>query len=384
MLIRFVRPRAQLAALGAALVVLGGVACSALSTSSPTAATSSGQNLKGPQPPVPAAQPAAAPAGGAPAAAIVSDAAAQRASANPASTAPNASTATIADTSAQVLDRMVIRTAQLTVEVQDIESALAQARQIATRGGGFVSASSTHVERVNDQDRMVADITLQVRSDVADSTVSDLRALGKVTTENSGSQDVTEEYVDLTSNLRNLQASETAILKLMDKASQIQDVPGAAARADQCARSDRAHSGSQDLPGAALRHGDYHAVAASSSSRDGAPSRWLGSDRRRRARLASFAGVAAWRSRSPDRGAGVLVVAGAVRRARRLHLVSPPPHADCDGRHTAACGPRAGLNLCQIPVQVRLAPMRSRARASDHSSQPPTSSTTSPITAHTG
>jgi len=35
---------------------------------------------------------------------------------------------------------------------------------------------------------------------------------------------VNEEYVDLDSNLRNLQASETAILKLMDRATQIQDV----------------------------------------------------------------------------------------------------------------------------------------------------------------
>ena len=44
---------------------------------------------------------------------------------------------------------------------------------------------------------MVADLTLQVRSDAADAAMSDLRALGKVTTEASGSQDVTEEYVDL-------------------------------------------------------------------------------------------------------------------------------------------------------------------------------------------
>jgi hypothetical protein len=87
-----------------------------------------------------------------------------------------------------------------------------------------VSASSTHVEKVNDQDRMVADLTLQVRSQSADAAVSDLRALGKVTSETSGSQDVTEEYVDLDSNLRNLQASEAAILKLLDRASQIQDV----------------------------------------------------------------------------------------------------------------------------------------------------------------
>jgi hypothetical protein len=130
----------------------------------------------------------------------------------------------VADSSAQILDRMVIRTAQLTVQVQDVESALAHARAVASQAGGFVSASNTHVERVDDQDRMVADLTLQVRSDSADSAMSDLRALGKVTSETSGSQDVTDEYVDLDSNLRNLQASETAILKLMDKATQISDV----------------------------------------------------------------------------------------------------------------------------------------------------------------
>ena len=91
---------------------------------------------------------------------------------------------------------------------------------------------------------MVADLTLQVRSDSADSAMSDLRALGKVTSETSGSQDVTDEYVDLDSNLRNLQASETAILKLMDKATQISGRADAPARADQRARPDRADPGS--------------------------------------------------------------------------------------------------------------------------------------------
>ena len=119
---------------------------------------------------------------------------------------------------------MVIRSAQLAVEVGDIEASLAQVRQIAQQGGGFVSASATRVEKVNDQDRTVADLTIQVRSDAVDASMSALRSLGKVTTETSGSQDVTEEYVDLDSNLRNLQASEAAILKLMDKATRIEDV----------------------------------------------------------------------------------------------------------------------------------------------------------------
>jgi len=209
--------RARVVAIGALVVVLGGVACSAAgsfvqsATSTPAAQSRSADSMA-----KPAAVPAAAPVGGA----AASIAAAQP----PNAIAPQAPEATVADTSAQILNRMVIRTAQLGVEVADIEQAVAQVRSIASRGGGFVSAANTHFEKVNDQDRMLADLTLQVRSDVVDATMSDLRALGKVTSENSGSQDVTEEYVDLDSNLRNLQASETAILKLMDKATQIQDI----------------------------------------------------------------------------------------------------------------------------------------------------------------
>jgi hypothetical protein len=219
--------RARLAAFGVVVVILGGAACSAANLNAP-AATAPAQPAgvvsgKAAQPAIPAAAPAppaAVLAPGAPPPAAATDA---MRSAQAGNSGAGASTVTDASM-AQSLDRMVIRTAQLTVEVANMEAALAQARQIATRGGGIVSASNTHLEKVNDQDRMVADLTLQVRSDAADSAMSDLRALGKVTTEASGSQDVTEEYVDLGSNLRNLQASEAAILKLMEKATQIQDV----------------------------------------------------------------------------------------------------------------------------------------------------------------
>jgi hypothetical protein len=228
MLNRIRGSRARLAAFGVVVVVLGGVACSAANLNAPAATAPAGAlsgNGKAALPPgsAPAAQSAAVPAiiaPGAPAPSTATDAMRSAPAANSAGAA-----STVADTTAaQSLDRMVIRTAQLTVEVQDMEQALAQARQIASRSGGIVSASNTHLENVNDQDRMVADLTLQVRSDAADSAMSDLRALGKVTTEASGSQDVTEEYVDNGANLRNLQASESAILKLMDKAVQIQDV----------------------------------------------------------------------------------------------------------------------------------------------------------------
>ncbi|MBV9596220.1 MAG: DUF4349 domain-containing protein [Chloroflexi bacterium] len=233
--------RVRFAAAAAVLLLIAGVACSSIvrpganpSTSSSTVGPPSVAGV--PVPGAVAGAPAAssAPVGAAPVVPAAGGAAGAQAAAAPAAARDAISSptqaqsqtpdTTVPDTSAQLLDRMVIRTAQLTVEVQDMESALAHARAIASQAGGYVSASNTRIERQDDQDRMVADLTLQVRSDAADSAVSDLRGLGKVTSETSGSQDVTDEYVDLDSNLRNLQASETAILKLMDKATQISDV----------------------------------------------------------------------------------------------------------------------------------------------------------------
>jgi uncharacterized protein DUF4349 len=210
--------RARFIALSATTLVLAATACSAIApvrqSAAPAAPAPAEVTTAKGGPPSAAAPPAPA------ALARSADAAAQPA-AQPASAASGASDQAM---TSQPLDRMVIRTAQLSLEVQDIETALTKVRQLADQGGGFVSASNTHVERVNDQDRTVADLTIQVRSSSVDEVVSGLRGLGKVTTESSGSQDVTEEYVDLDSNLRNLQASEAAILKLMDKATRIEDV----------------------------------------------------------------------------------------------------------------------------------------------------------------
>jgi hypothetical protein len=120
---------------------------------------------------------------------------------------------------------MVIRTVNLGLQVENVERAIAQVREIARAGGGFVSASNSRLERVNEQERMVADLTIQVRGDALDSTVQALRQIAiKVESETGSSQDVTEEYVDLDSQLRNYQATEAAILKLMERTERIEDV----------------------------------------------------------------------------------------------------------------------------------------------------------------
>jgi hypothetical protein len=172
-----------------------------------------------PAPAVPTSAPAA------PASAGASSSTSQSSTADKAAGSSAAPASNGAASEALPLDRMVIRNAKLSLQVQDVEVALQKIRAVADADGGYVSSSHSYYVKQGDQDRMIADVTIAVRSDTFDKAVQSVRALAtKVENEDGTSQDVTDQYVDLDANLRNLQASEDAILKLTEKADKLADV----------------------------------------------------------------------------------------------------------------------------------------------------------------
>ncbi len=121
----------------------------------------------------------------------------------------------------QPWDRMIVRTANLQIKVKDVGVSLDEVRGIAGARGGFVTQTDSH----QDGDYTVATITLQVPAREFDGVVSQLRKMGvKPVQETVSSSDVTEEYTDLQSQLRNQEATEQRILALMGKATEIDDV----------------------------------------------------------------------------------------------------------------------------------------------------------------
>lgn len=120
-------------------------------------------------------------------------------------------------------DRKIIRNADLALKVTNVESMLATVRSITDSAGGVVFASSTSFNG----DDQIATMTLDIPSGEFDRVVNALRAapgVKKVEREAITSQDVTGDYVDLQSQLRNLVATQTRLAALMDKATQLQDV----------------------------------------------------------------------------------------------------------------------------------------------------------------
>lgn len=118
-------------------------------------------------------------------------------------------------------DRMIIRTATLSLSVKDVEASLAAVRDLATGVGGFVAQSSSRY----DGEYQIATVTIQVPAERFDSVVDSIRKIAvKVESENGNSQDVTEEFTDLEAQVRNLQATEARLLALLEKATRMEDI----------------------------------------------------------------------------------------------------------------------------------------------------------------
>jgi hypothetical protein len=128
------------------------------------------------------------------------------------------------------LDRKIIQTASLDLQVEDVADAFREVGRIASTAGGFVMESSTSYT----DERPQADITIRTPASQYESVLEALRGLAvKVEKENSKAQDVTEEYVDLQAQLRNDQAVESRYIELLDRAQNIDEVLTVQDRLDQ-------------------------------------------------------------------------------------------------------------------------------------------------------
>lgn len=128
------------------------------------------------------------------------------------------------NTTAAQWDRMLIRTASLQLTVTDVGTGVDKVIGLATLHGGHVVQMDSHLSG----DYTISSVTIQVPTEEFDKILPELQKLDgqvkKVVSENVSSQDVTDEYTDLQSQLRNLQATEARMLALQQKADKLDDI----------------------------------------------------------------------------------------------------------------------------------------------------------------
>ncbi len=118
-------------------------------------------------------------------------------------------------------ERMIVRTGDMSLVVEDVVDARDEIAQLAVRFDGYVVSSEISGE---EQD-MRGWISIRVPDERFDQALDELRNLAvRVTSEKTDSRDVTEEYVDLESRLKNAEATESQYLALLEKAENIEDI----------------------------------------------------------------------------------------------------------------------------------------------------------------
>lgn len=121
-------------------------------------------------------------------------------------------------------ERMVIKSGALSLLVKAVRESVDQMQKLATDLSGFVVDSQITIVDEKKQN-LRATVTIRVPSEKFDEALNTLKnSAVKVTSERTSGQDVTEEYTDLQSRLRNLEATETQLLKIMEQAGEIKDV----------------------------------------------------------------------------------------------------------------------------------------------------------------
>jgi len=118
-------------------------------------------------------------------------------------------------------ERMIVRNGDMSLVVVDVVEARDEIARLAVRLGGYVVSSGISGE----EEEMRGQIAIRVPDDKFDQAFSELRQLAvRVRGESTGSQDVTEEYVDLKSRLKNAEATESQYLDVLEKATEVEDI----------------------------------------------------------------------------------------------------------------------------------------------------------------
>lgn len=121
-----------------------------------------------------------------------------------------------------VLERMVIYNANLSLEVKDYHKIEAQIQEKVSTLGGYVLESSIYY---SGKERINGNLVVKVPQKSFQSFINEVESASvKVHDRHVSGNDVTEEYVDLESRLRSKRVVEERLLSFMEKAEQTEDL----------------------------------------------------------------------------------------------------------------------------------------------------------------
>lgn len=125
-----------------------------------------------------------------------------------------------ADQAQPQIDRLVIKTAKLSLQVESVRDAETAVRaKVQSLGGYVITSESSGYDAAT-----TTQISFRVPAQRFDEALAGVQGLAKrVTGRSISGDDVTEEFVDLQSRMRNLEATRDRLQSFLDKASTVDE-----------------------------------------------------------------------------------------------------------------------------------------------------------------
>jgi hypothetical protein len=118
------------------------------------------------------------------------------------------------------VNRMIIKNGEMSLKVADTDRAIDQVTGAAVDSGGYIVSARTWVQ----DGFKYATISMGVPSDQFEAVQRQLRTLAiEVLNDTASGQDVSDQYVDLQSQLTNLEATQARIRSFLDKAIKVDE-----------------------------------------------------------------------------------------------------------------------------------------------------------------
>lgn len=127
----------------------------------------------------------------------------------------------------QAVERIVIKNANMTVVVVDPVKSMDTISRMADDLGGYVVSANMYKEQLSSGIEVPrVSITIRVPAEKLNQVMERIRSESnqEPLNESVSSQDVTNEYVDLQSRLKNLEAAEAELTEIMQSAKRTEDV----------------------------------------------------------------------------------------------------------------------------------------------------------------
>lgn len=124
------------------------------------------------------------------------------------------------------VERLIIQNADIVIVVSDVEGRMKNIQIMAEQLGGFVVSSNLYQNYTNSNVLVPeATVTIRVPAEKLDQALTQIKEdVVEVQSETRSGEDVTAQYVDLQSRLKNLEAAEKQLNEILETATETEDV----------------------------------------------------------------------------------------------------------------------------------------------------------------